>query len=260
MLDFNVDINDLASEFTLSTQQVDELIEFCVEEVTTEVARQWSTEVKQNLGSARSQYLNALSVEKVSRNSRVVFLHPGAWLPNAIEQGQGSYDMKEGFLKSSKVKHTKKGKPYLTIPFRFATPDTLGENEAFSGILPRVIHTAVLKNDRQTTKPSSGLGLSSIPRQFQIPKSAALRKRMKSVGYEKLSKDVEMTSVYEGVTKSGSGYINFRRVSLASDSASWIHPGFTARNFADKASQKVEPIIPEIVDSAIDEFLSNLGY
>jgi len=261
MLDFYVDSSDLASEFTLTQDQVDDLVIYCVEEVTTEVARHWSDEVKQGLGSTRQQYLNALSIEKVDMTTRAVFLDPGAWLPNAIEQGKGAYDMKQGFLSSDKVKYTKEGNPYLTIAFRFSTPDALGESEAFSGIMPRAIHSAVQANYKQGGSKAE-LGIGDIPRQFQIPESPKLRQTLKSIGYDKLESDTKMTSIYAGLRKQegGSGYVNFRRVSLASDKDSWQHPGFDAKNFAGKAEEKVAPIIPNIVDSAIDNFLSNLGF
>jgi len=260
VLDFNIDTTDLAAEFSLTEVQVDDLVVYCVEEVTTEVARYWADEVKRGLGSTRQQYLSSLSIEKVDKHTRAVFLDPAAWLPNAIESGKGAYDMKQGFLASSKVKYTKKGDPYLTIPFRFATPDALGESEAFSGIMPRVIHSAVQQTSSQSSK--TGLGMGDIPTQYQMPVSSMLRQTLKSIGYENLAADVKMTSIYEGLRKqeSGGGYVNFRRVSLASDKSSWQHPGFEARNFSEKAEQRVSSVIPSIVDESIDNFLSNLGF
>lgn len=255
-----MDIGGLEEEFALSQEQVDDLVGYTVEEVTTEVARFWADEVKQNLVQAKQQYLNALGVEKINKSTSVVFLNPAPWLPNALEKGYNPFDMKSGFLASNKVKYTKKGEPYMTIPFRFGTPEAIGESTAFAGIMPKVIHGTILRNVK--SGDSTPLRLGDIPKQFQIPKSASLRKALKSDRFRKLEVGTEMTSIYEGLTQGagGSGYVNFRRVSLSSQADSWNHPGFEARNFAQKASARVEPMIPSIVDTSIDEYLSSQGF
>lgn len=261
MLDFLVDTNDLAIEFSLSKNEVDDLVEYCVEEVTSEVFRYWSVEAKQNLSSTRDQYLNALSIENISRTTKAIFLNPTHWLPNAIEQGASSFDMKKGFLTSNRVKYTKNGTPYLTIAFRFTTPETLGENSLFSGVLPTTVFSSIQRAEKERGR-GTDLRLSEIPKQYHIPVSNKLRATLKSKGYESVSRVAKMTSIYEGISRqpNGSGYVNFRRVSLSSQRESWVHPGFDAKNFANAAESKVSVILPNIVDNAIDEFLSNLGF
>ena len=50
--------------------------------------------------------------------------------------------------------------------------------------------------------------------------------------------------------------MTFRRVSDKSDPNSWIHPGFDARKFMDKALDQTQ--IPQVVDMVLDNFLSQL--
>lgn len=261
MIDLNIDLGDLGVEFSLTREQIDDAIQYCVEEVTTEVYRSWSAEAKQGLGQTRNQYLSALSVETVDRYTKAVFLNPDIWLPNAIESGWSAFDMKPGFLRSDKVKYTKGGKPYLTIGFRFATPDAIGESDVFAGVMPQAIYSAMQRTVKESTQKKPSLQLSDIPKEYQIPVNMEYREKMRSEGFESIKdKKPKMTSIYEGMQKIGSSYVVFRRVSLNSDKKRWQHPGLEARNFAGIAEQKVESKIPNIVDKSLDDYLSNLGF
>jgi len=253
MISLDIDTRDLSDEFNLSQQEVNQMLQYTVEEVSANFADTWDVVASQNLGSARNQYKRAIQVMKRDRYTSVVYLNPAAWLPNALEMGHPSFDMKSGFLSSPKVKYTKKGNPYLTIPFRFATPTALGESSAFSGVMPKVIYNEVKKQTRREQLP-----LTSIPAQYHIPVNAGIRKEVKSGNYSRVTAKTEMTSIYEGMQNTGNGYMTFRRVSLNSQAESWIHPGFQARNFAQKAMNQIN--IPDIVDISIDNYLAQLGF
>lgn len=254
MIDLQIDTLDLSQEFQLSKQEVDDMSEFVVEEVTTAFARKWDNQAKNNLKSTRSQYRSAIQVKKIDKFTSAAYLNPAVWIANAIESGASSFDMKKGFLASDKVKYTADGKPYLTIPFRFATAGSIGENPMFAGVMPTVV-----SNVAQQMQPKQQMKLDQIPSKYHIPKSASLRKKLKSKGFNKLSSKVDKTSIYEGMQRNakGSGYVAFRRVSLNSPKLRFIHPGFEPRNLADKALQTTD--IPSIVDVAIDSYLANLG-
>lgn len=257
MIQMNIDIGDLPNEFNLSKQEVDGLLEYAVDEVSTQFARTWTIEAKSKLRQSRGEYVDAISIAKRGSFERSVYLNPSAWLPNAIELGYSSFDMKRGMLNSPKIKRTKNGDPYLTIPFRFGTPSALGENNAFTGILPSTIHSKVVKAEKAGTN-KNGLQLRDIPTKYQIPKSATLRRRLKSKGAS-LTSGVKMTSIYQGIKKSGrGGYVMFRRVSLNSQTESWQHPGFVARNIALSSLESMN--VPNVVDDSIDNYLNALGF
>lgn len=255
MIDLSIDTMDLSQEFNMTKDDVDGMTEFVVDEVTTAFAREWDNQAKSDLNSTREQYRNAIQVTKRGRFTGVVYLNPAVWIANALEMGASSFDMKTGFLNSSKVKYTSKGKPYLTIPFRFATSGSIGESSAFAGVMPTTISNTV-----QKMKPKERLGIDKIPSKYHMPQSATLRRKLKSKGFQQLKSNTEVTSIYEGLQRNqrGSGYVMFRRVSLNSDADRFIHPGFEPRKLADRALGKMN--VPQTVDVALDTYLSNLGF
>jgi len=245
---------DLQIDFSMTQQDVDGMSEFVVDEVTAAFARKWDNQAKTNLNSTREQYRNALQVSKRGRFTGVVSLNPAVWIANALEMGASSYDMKTGLLNSSKVKYTSKGKPYITVPFRFATAGSVGESSLFAGVMPTTI-----SNQVQQAPPKSSLKMEQIPSQYHMPKSASLRNRLRSRGFSQMERNTKVTSIYEGLQRNskGSGYVMFRRVSLNSDADRFIHPGFEPRMLADKALNNMN--VPQVVDVAIDNYLANLG-
>jgi hypothetical protein len=250
MIDINISTGDLASEFNLSKSDVDNLLEVSVAMVTRKFAEHWDDVAKKELHSTRDQYRSAIEIGNRGRFTGVAYLNPGARLSNMIEMGASSYDMKTNLLNSSKVKYTSKGNPYITVPFRWATPSALGESAGFAGKLPQEIFNEVKK------APEKPLPLSSIGSGHQMPKSNALRSRIGEL--KSKVGNVPMTSKYEGVKRNakGSGYVNFRRVSLNSDTMAFMHPGFSPKNLAERALSMLD--IPHIVDIAIDNFLDTI--
>ena len=248
MIPVTIDTQDLAAEFGLIASQTDELKELAVKTITQEYARKWELEANQNLGSTREIYKGAIQTMSRDRFTGVAYLNPTVWLANAIEMGADAYDMKLGFLKSSKVKFTKSGDPMLTIPFRFGVPTTGGQSTAFAGVMPAAIHSQAKQlTNKQTLK------LGSIPEKFQIPKSQALRGRITEIGA--LPKN-DRTSIYENMQKTSGGYVTFRRVSLKSDPDAFQHPGFKEENLAAKALAKLE--VGDVMERVIDDFLKTI--
>jgi len=253
MIDLSIDTRDISAEFQLSQKEVDDMLEFVVDEVTAQFARNWDTQAKTTLKSTREQYRQAIQVEKRDKFTGVVYLNPAVWIANALEMGASEFDMKRGFLSSRKVKYTKNGLPYLTIGFRFAIPSSLGENNAFAGVMPTIIHQKA-----KALQGKAQLSLSDIPTKYHIPQSATLRRKLKSGAMTSIPKGTAMTSIYEGLgSNKGGGYVMFRRVSVNSDADRWIHPGFQPKKLAEKALQKTD--VPHIVDVAIDSYLAHLG-
>lgn len=253
MINLNIDISDLAQDLLLTQSQQDNIIEFAVDNVAAGFHEQWTIEAKNNLFKSRAGYINNLGVEKLGRFRSVVYLNPSAFLPNAIEFGKEAYDMKLGFMKSSKIKTTEGGSKYLTIPFRFGIPTAIGEGSQFAGVMPTSIHQAVMRAETRPDENKNGLRMSDIDKKYYIPESSTLRKLLKSEPFRKLEEGTQMTSIYAGLrrTAKGSGYVMFRRVSLNSPQDKFQHPGFIARNLAQKALNSYESEIPNIVGDSI---------
>jgi len=256
MIPINVDTSGLAVEFGLSKEQIQQLITDVITGITKRAAKRWELVASQELGSVRDMYVKSLIVGSEGPYIGYVMLVSKNPLPLMIELGTPSFDMKEGFGKSQKIKIKKGGGWYLTIPFRFATAGALGENQIFSGKLPKKIDKLV-----KNLAPEQSLKIKDIPKEFQTLKT---REKLLTPNKE-FETYTHRTSIYEGIQKTklpGSNrhtqYINFRRVSDKSDANSWIHPGFIAKNFKDKAIKSMD-LFKEI-DELIEEFLEKEGY
>jgi hypothetical protein len=245
-----VDISEVAEEFNLSSETVDQIVESSVAEVTQNLYNNWQQLAKKDLKSTRNQYVNGLIIADKGRFAKSIVLT--GRLNNMIESGCPPFNMKDGFQKSPKAKVGKNGNWYLTIPFRLAIPGSVGEDASFNGgVMPKEIYGIVSKKNEKV-----GLKYGEIPKKFQMPQ---VRKALPGFGAY-----THKSSLYEGLQKrtdSVTGqnkYMLFRRVSANSDPMSWIHAGFTARNFAQKTIQTTQ--IDTIIDNNVDLTLKNLGY
>lgn len=259
----NIDISDLIGELALPRNTADFITESIVEEITTEIYRNWRLEASNKLKSTRDEYLNGLEIIKNSKFSRTIMLN--GKLANMIEKGASPFDMKEGFRKSSKVKYsTKKNKNgdvsvswYLTIPFRIGTPGIVGENSAFSSIMPKQIHSLM-------QALPTGKSLKKIPSPFDIPQTRQeINIPESNINFPEYT---NKSSIYSGMVKNTgaygkttqNSYSTFRRVSENSDPNSWIHKGIQAHNLMNVAISNVD--INIVSENKVDEILKNLGY
>lgn len=263
----SIDLNDLASEFSLKQSQVDLLGIQIVNSITDRIYYNWVSSAKQGLRSTRNQYLKNLQIGQTSPLSKYIVLTGD--FANMLETGFGAFDMKSGFAKGGKVKIKKNGGWYMTIPFRFATPGAIGESEIFSAVMPPDVYKNVrnlqsAKSSLEGGKTQSAKGLNSVPKQFSIPKTRDAFSVVQ--GKQTFSQYQHKSSIYQGITRQektyGSStqgsYVSFRRVSDKSDPMSWIHKGVDAKNFAKAALQKTD--VGNIADRAIDSYLSSLGF
>ena len=243
------DISDIVDEFTLSESEVKSLSNYILNVVSADFMDKWEQQIGDNLHSTRGEYMKGIFQESNSEENTVTIGLTPRQSPMSlmIEDGAPQFDEKTGFAKSNKIKTGKDGKWYITIPFRYATPEALGESMSFASQLPQPIMNIVKSQD----KP---LNLSEI--QQGAPAYADIGRNVTS-GYE------HKFNIYEGLhrVEIGSGqnekrgaYMNFRRVSQNSDPASWIHPGFEAKHLMEAAVEDMD--VENIVDQAVDRFLS----
>lgn len=255
-----LDLSDVIQEFALSKKQGENLCKTVLKAVSEEVANKWRKIASKELKSTRSNYIRSIVVVEEGRLKNSIVLK--GEFNNNIESGIGSYDMKKFFQKSSKVKMSSKGKWYLRIPFRLATPGSIGESEAFSGTMPKEIMEAVNKNTAQKTDIGGGKSGGKGLTKDQIP--AKFRDVITKKDRKGFSDYTHKSSIYEGVFKSekfgekgkGGQYTSIRTAGEASDSSSWIHPGIKAHNFAEKALKSAD--IDTLVNNTTDKFLASL--
>ena len=250
-----IDTMSLSQEFDLTQQDVDKLKETVVQTVTKVIETCWREQAKKELGSTRNQYLNSIIVSQEDRFTNLITLVGS--LPNMIESGASPFDLKEGFERSNKKTITKNDDGelgwYLTIPFSYAQPGSLGESGAFTGVLPSDIAKAL--KTKQKEDPEASLRLSDIPDEFRVP----TKRESITLGSGVVKPDYQHKSnIYEGISQptKGGPVMSFRRVSNNSDDDSWIHSGIKAHNLAEKALKDAK--VPEVVVDIIDSFLDQI--
>lgn len=251
MISIQIDTTPLVQQFNISDEQLNDLADYAVKEITNRFAAEWEMIANQTLKSSRQEYISNLQVVDEGFAKGAVVLT--GWLPNAIESGKSPYDMKPGLLNGPKARRGKNGM-YNTIPFSIGTPAALGENFS-GGIMPPPIYDAVKNKPLTQTIPgggkaSKGLTTDEIPLMFREPKT----KQIKLTGGEYTHK----SSIFEGLRKvqdpvtKQNRYQSFRRVSEVSDPNSWQHPGIEAQNIAAKALQSFD--IPSTLGQIFDKW------
>jgi len=260
-----IDIDDIIAELSLPQNAADLIVANSVNAVTDELYRNWKLEASNQLRSTRNDYINGLQIIDNSQFSKTIKLN--GVLNNMVETGADAFDMKEGYSKSAKVKWAPRTDAngvvtlhwYLTIPFRHGVPTTIGDNAAFSGIMPKSVY-----NVMKAQPANKGLSKAGIPSPYDIPQSRA------QITIPSQNVDIpeykHKSSIYEGMIKTTGAYnkaaqntyVSFRRVSSNSDEDSWIHKGIKAFKLLDAA--RAETDVEMIVDNTIDETLANLGY
>lgn len=221
----NIHVN--LDQFSLNDALSPQIVSAVEASIATSLALirdRWQTEAQQRLRSTLTDYLLGLNFGSIQQpydsplTGAVVLLGD---LPNAIERGWGAFDMKIGFGKSSKIKHSQDGGWYLTIPFRHTTPGSSG-----------TFGTPMTKDIYGVAKQLSPYGSGTRNTSMVVPGAGD-----KSwTGYvHKSNKNSGMVRIVKSYQKARqSQYMTFRRVSDKSDPASWMHPGYHGAHIADK--------------------------
>jgi len=246
MINLSLDLSDVEKKFSLLTSDLMEIKSVVLSDLTQTIYEAWQQQARQELNSVRKDYINGLRIIEEGRftNSIVLF----GKLNNMIESGAPPFDMKKGFENSPKIKISKKGNWYLVIPFKFSSGKG-NDGQLNMPIIPKDIMN-ILNRSKQIT-------VKNLPNQYKPTKRGAIGE------YGEYQRK---TSIYMGMTKNTamykktvqSTYSNFRIVGRLSDPNSWIHPGFEAKNLAQKAVNSVN--IQTMVEESVNRELINLGY
>ena len=251
MIPIYVDLSDVITQMPMSESDIKGLSAYVLDRVATDFVQKWEELVDNNLKSTRSEYKKGIFQEQNTDDETVVvgLTARQSLLSLMLEEGSEPLDEKQGFAQSDKRKINKKGQWYITIPFRFATAEALGESSIFSGQLPKPIQNLV----KSQTSPLTLSDINSVSGNYgELGKNMLSGYKHKFNIYEGLQRD----EIGSGSNEIRGGYVNFRRVSENSDPASWIHPGFEARKFMDQALEEMD--VPSVVDHAIDEYLDSI--
>lgn len=244
MFNFQIDISDVLIEFQQLAGASADLKAAILDRVTDDFMHRWETNVNNALHSTRGEYKKAMFVERPEDGVAIIGLTPReSQLALMIEDGASSWDMKDNFKKSDKAKNKGQASWYLTVPFRHATSEAVGESMIFSGKMDKAV-------EREVKAQGTLKDLSSLPQEYQKimsnPTTGTTHKAQIVLGMKKM--DIASTG-----KEKRSGYFTFRRVSENSQDGSWVHKGFEARKLIEKTINEVP--FDTLVQMAVDDFL-----
>ena len=249
MLSFSIDMGDTISEFSLGREETDSLCDYTLDRVVDEFMTQWETLINGDLRNTRDEYKKGIYTERPDPRTAIIGLNGReAKLAMMIEEGHEAFDEKAGFAASEKrhVKDDGEGW-WLTIPFRHASSEAI--------MSMKVPGEEITVQDLM--KQGATLGPEDLPAPFdetlthslQLNNGSVISYRHKAPIYEGMKRE----NINSVVTERRGGYFTFRTVSDKSDPEAFIHPGFTARKFMDRALNSDKLL--KAADAAIQEWL-----
>lgn len=195
----------------------------------------WVSKAQDSLNSRRQSYISAIKKFYPYNNDDLqAVIKLDTSFSRMIEEGSPPFDMKRGFVNSTKKTTTSKGW-YLTIPIRHGTPETF----QYGSPMPKEVYTLAKKlNAGQKLSITGNLGTSFT-------------------GYN------HKNNIYDGMRKvihsyknsAQSQYVTFRRVSNNSDPSSWYHPGFKPISLIPKVASNVQSNLEKSVEAVISTML-----
>ena len=190
--------------------------------------------------SFRQDYLKSLDFQEIGQDSYVITL-VGDW-PNKLEEGFGSFDMRDTLLSSSKQVEvgSRAGQQWVQQGQngRFAhVPITKQPFSKAGGDLGKQIQELTARN-------RDGLQ-QNITKIFKDASGKAIQGKVATARSD--NPLLDRLVKYQEVTESNvsSVYINYRTIS--DNSTGWIHPGREGYDFFDSAEKWVEEELENIV-------------
>ena len=178
-------------------------------------------------------------------------------------QKEVEYDMKQTHPYGKKSRVSKKGIPYLIIPFRWGTPNQKGTKRAhFNNVIPQMNYETSVK----------GLKISAVNEAKKYFEANFKGENIERQGYDwakkgRLTKEQAWDDRSVGMVRMkdvrGSTYFTFRIVSAKSPANSWIYhkdavPGVDVLAALERtAANKIENIINEGI-AADNEMYKNM--
>lgn len=235
--------------------------------LTVEIYKRWQAEAGKALRSTRKQYINSINIQNTGKYENTIFLT--GRLPNMIENGVSAFDLKVGLLNGQKSKVGKNGVRYNTVPFRFATPNAVGESDAFSSVMPNEVYEVAKQLEATITQMGMGTSyggkLTNVPSPYDtatirpkiVDDSSELQVEQLEAYQRKFSIFASMIrneKIYEKAKQSQ--YVTFRRVSEKSAPNAFIHKGIKAYNLANKAleSTNVAGVVMDTRNKTLKSF------
>lgn len=229
-----------------------------VERITRGLAaaarQRWVAKAQKELRSTSRDYIAGIGEIEVKGQIATIALT--GKVPNMVEQGWSGADMRATLLGpgAKNVKTAADGSRYNTVPFRHGTPGTGGRNVGRE--MPPEIH----KEAKKLVATVSRIGANGKPGAVmyggRLVPTAKMGEAARTILATK-ERAHHWGSIYLGMIKEQKTYekatqnqfTTFRRIStnVKRGAKHWVHPGITARAFAEKVQQEIKGLANDIV-------------
>lgn len=258
-------------QLQLSPAQAQLLCQAVLDSVTQRIVENVRTQAGQALHSTRTAYLKGIIVSSAGRLQNTIAL--AGRMPNMLEDGAQAFDMKAGLLASAKVKTTKNGNKYITVPFRHGAAGSLSENEAFSSVMAPEVWALAKRLTATTSAPGGGVAYGGSLKKQNLPAPFDQELTRPKITQNTGKLTPQQLAPYQHAAPINAGiyreektyqnatqnqYVSFRRISLSKSAVnSWIHKGIAAHHFMDKglAATNLDLATQIAVDNALDAIL-----
>jgi hypothetical protein len=245
-----------------------EFIEGLLDNLAMAARAKWINLAKAGLHSTSQEYIQGLQEIESHKGVRVIVL--AGWLPNALENGLEEFDLRDTILSSPKAKTSADGHKYLAIPFRHATPGTVGQAGPAMGMrygpqgaLSRAWASGGHFSMAEAEMKGKALygrakGLTMVHHSRTAHSGATTTSIIRRPG-ARLGHQADLfpklapwhsTDIYAGMQKQGKQYFTFRTISDRNPQG-WIHPGLEPRHFAQQVDEHIQNLMPRALAAAL---------
>jgi hypothetical protein len=190
-----------------------------------------------------------------------------------IENGTEDLDMKTTHPYGPRSRISKKGVPYLIVPFRWGTPGRNGQKRVgFRNIIPDQIYKQLLISKKmkfQTSKVTASADTSdNLELNYNNHMVGVASRAKYEWGDRVFSADVDSLTdgshedhfadgmvKMEGQGRKSAGYLTFRIISADSPAESWKRKGMKARHVTNAVASLTQETVNDAIDSAVREDL-----
>lgn len=223
-----------------------------IDRVTTEANKTFK-----DLAPLYVEALNKPDSVKISEDGVEVKL--ATKIAQAMDDGAPAFDMKKALLAKAK-KFSKKGVPYVDVPFKHTTSGARGTTQLPAAVKQAITARAALQQSSgqatQVTRlpmktPGKSFTRVLFKKRFLIP---GLKKVEQKVQHKRgLHDDLVRRRTKVKGQRATVSYSTVRRITANSAASSWWHPGFKGAGLLKKTMPKLKTEIDTILRDSISK-------
>ncbi len=176
----------------------------------------------------------------------------------AMESGAPAYDLKKALLSKAK-RFSKKGTPYVDVPFKHTTSGARGTTQLPAEIKQAITARARIQAEDGGAPQTTRLPMKTAGKKFT---RTLLQRRRFLPGFGKVKQSVEhKRGLHDDLirqrtpgragSRSSVSYSTVRRISAKSSPSSWWHPGFKGSGILRKTLPKLKTEIRAILTDSL---------